>query len=237
MSEGTLVLVGGGEFTPPCVELDRRLVELAGHAVVAVLPTAAAFEHPERAVSTARAHFEALGASVEPVMALRRADAADPELVRQVRASRFTYLCGGSPMHLKSVLKDTPLWDALVASYREGGVLAASSAGAMVLTDPLVDPRGGAFTLGLALAAPLAVLPHWEQWSHDRVRRTLELAPRGVPLVGIPTGSAIVRAADGHWSAAGDAAVVVHENGGEVELSTLDRLVALSSEASRPVEA
>ena len=39
----------------------------------------------------------------------------DPANVEAVRASRFTYLAGGSPMHLRSVLKDTPLWEALVA--------------------------------------------------------------------------------------------------------------------------
>ena len=65
----------------------------------------------------------------------------------------------------------------------------------MVLSDPMVDPRGGAFTLGLALVAPLAVVPHHEDWSHDRTRRhLLKLAPKGVPVLAVlDTGSAAVR--------------------------------------------
>ena len=46
-------------------------------------------------------------------------------------------------------------------------MLAGSSAGAMVLCDPMVDPRGGAFTLGLGLLADLAVIPAHDHWSED----------------------------------------------------------------------
>src|SRR5205823_2762046 len=73
-----------------------------------------------------------------PVLA--RPDAFVPTHVDTVRSSRFTYLAGGSPMHLRSVLKETPLWDAIVEAVEAGGVVAGSSAGAMVLTDPMVDP-------------------------------------------------------------------------------------------------
>ena len=62
-------------------------------------------------------------------------------------------------MHLRSVLKETPLWEAIVEAVGSGGVVAGSMAGAMVLTDPMVDPRGGAFTLGLGLVRGLAVIP------------------------------------------------------------------------------
>src|SRR5438270_3888831 len=98
-----------------------------------------------------------MGGKVRPLMVLRRADAEDEGNVQTVREARFVYLSGGSPMHMRSVLMHSPLWDALVAAWHDGAALAGSSAGARVLCDPMVDPRGGAFTLGLGLVGQLAV--------------------------------------------------------------------------------
>jgi cyanophycinase len=215
---GLLALVGGGELTPPCEALDRALLEAHGDGTVVVLPTAAAFEHPDRALANAERWFGALGGRAVGLRVLSRPDAMDPAHVEAVRASPFTYLLGGSPMHLRSVLKATPLWEALVAAWTDGGIVAASSAGAMVLTDPMVDPRGGAFTLGLGLVAPVAVVPHAEEWHHDRMRRTLELA-RDVPVVTLPTAAAVVRSPDGTWRAEG--AVEVHRAGAPAGLDVL----------------
>jgi cyanophycinase len=216
---GVLALVGGGEFTPVCAELDRELLGLSGVDEVLVLPTAAAYEMPERVVVNASNHFEPLGARVRGLMVLARPDALEQEVAAIVRASRFIYLAGGSPMHVRSVLKDTPVWEAIVAAWHDGAVVAGASAGAMVLSDPMVDPRGGAFTLGLALVAPLAVVPHHEDWSHDRTRRTYELAPKGVPVVALDTGAAAVRSEDATWSARGNVQVMV--DGREATLTAL----------------
>ena len=65
---------------------------------------------------------------------------------------------------------------------QNGAVVAGSSAGAMVLGDPMVDPRGGAYTLGLGLVEQLAVVPHHDTWPLERAHRTMQLAPRGVPI-------------------------------------------------------
>ena len=56
----------------------------------------------------------------------------------------------------------------------------------------MTDLRGGAFTLGLGLARPMAVVPAREAWSHDRLHRTLGLG-RAFPVVTLPTGAAVVR--------------------------------------------
>jgi cyanophycinase len=216
---GLLALVGGAEFTAASVDVERELVERSGGAEVLVLPTAAAFEYPERAVATASAQFTRLGATVHGLMVLNRPDANDLDAAAIARKSRFIYLAGGSPMHLKSVLKDTPLWDAIVGAWNDGAVLAGSSAGAMVLSDPMVDPRGGAFTLGLGLVKPLAVIPHVDEWSHDRFHRTVQLAPHGVPVVAISSGGAALRNGDGRWEARGEVRVLL--DGQPADLSML----------------
>ena len=217
---GPLALVGGAEWREGCT-FDRELLDAAGTDEVVVLPTAAAYEHPERAVASAAAWFESLGARVRGLDVLRRPDALDESNAAIVRAARFLYLAGGSPMHLRSVLKDSPVWDALVAAWHDGAALAGSSAGAMVLCDPMVDPRGGAFTVGLALVAQVAVIPHHDHWSEDTARRTCELAPPGLAVVGIDERTAVVRDPDGSWHAGGAGSVTVWVDGQEVDVSVL----------------
>ncbi len=216
---GPLVLVGGGEFQEGLRGVDASLLESLASDEVAVLPTAAAFERPERAVASAVAHFEALGAKARAVPVLARADAHQPEHVEAVRRARFIYLTGGSPLHLRSVLKETPVWEALLEVWRQGAGVAGSSAGAMVLGDPMVDPRGGAFTLGLGLLENLAVVPHLGAAAEHR---TLRLAPPGVHLVGIPEQTAVLKDAGG-WRAAGvlPEQVTIHLDGDVVPLDAL----------------
>ena len=76
----------------------------------------------------------------------------------------------------------------------------------MVLSDPMVDPRGGAFTVGLGLVPRVAVVPHVDQWSPDRLHRTLDLAENDPQLtVLVPGGGqrGDPWSADGHWRASG----------------------------------
>ncbi|MBV8304614.1 MAG: Type 1 glutamine amidotransferase-like domain-containing protein [Acidimicrobiia bacterium] len=209
---GTLALVGGNEWQEKCT-FDRGLLEASRGNDVLVLPTAAAYEHPDRAVERARSWFGSLGATAKGLDVLRRHDAENDANAAAVRDASFIYLSGGSPMHLRSVLKDSPLWDALVEAWDSGAVLAGASAGAMVLCDPMVDPRGGAFTLGLGLVEQVALIPHHEEWDEDQARRTIELAPAGLPVVGIDTQTALIRDPDGAWRTEGAGRAVVFVDG------------------------
>ena len=57
-------------------------------------------------------------------------------------------------------------------------MLAASGAGATLLADPMVDPRGGAYTVGFGLVSNLAVFPHHGTAPAHLLERSLELLPR-----------------------------------------------------------
>jgi cyanophycinase len=217
---GPLALVGGGEWTDGCT-FDRTLIDAVGATEVVVLPTASAYEHPDRVVDGAEKWFGTLGVGVKGLMVLSRGDASAAEHIDAVRSARFVYLAGASPMHLRSVLKDSPLWDALVETWNEGAAVAGSSAGAMVLCDPMVDQRGGAFTLGLGLLSGLAVVPHHDTWSEEKVHRTQQLAPKGLVLAGVDERTALVRTADGGWTAEGAGAVSIWRDGGDVGLDAL----------------
>ena len=119
-----------------------------------------------------------------------------------MRAARFVYLSDGSPLHLRSVLKDSALFEALLVSYHGGGVLAASGAGATVLCDPMVDPRGGAYTVGLGVVRNLAVFPYHGTAADHLRERSIDLLPKNATLVGIDEETALVRGPDGGWRVA-----------------------------------
>jgi len=217
---GPLALVGGGEWTPGA-SFDAELVRAGGPEVL-ILPTAAAYQRPERAVARAEEYFAGLGARARGLMVLSRRDAQDPEAASAVARSRFVYLSGGSALHLRSVLKGSAVWSALLEAWESGAVVAASSAGAMVLTDPMVDPRGGAFTLGLGLVEQLAVIPHYGAPGDEKVhRRTLALAAPGLPVACIPERSALIRWPGGTWVSAGESEVQVFVDGAPASLEAL----------------
>ena len=213
---GLLALVGGSEWTDGC-GFDAELLKASGGTEVVVLPTAAAYEHPERRCLAAAEWFSGLGAAVEGLMVLGRADAEDAGAADVVRRAHFIYLCGGSPLHLRSVLKGSAVLAALRAAWAGGATVAGSAAGAMVLTDPMVDPRGGALTVGLGLVDHLAVVPHFGDTAEDahgeKLHRSVALAPAGLPVVGIPQRTALIRDPDGSWRVEGAAPVTVFVDG------------------------
>jgi cyanophycinase len=197
-----IALQGGGPFQAND-ELDRRLLTAAGAESVVVLPTADAFEHPGELIAAAMRWGERLGVHVEALMVLSRPDALDKGAAAVVRSARAVYLAGDSPMHLRSVLKDTPVFEALGQVVVDGGVVAAIGQSANGLCDPMTDPRGGAFTLGLGLVSGVALVTEVESWSHDRLARTVKLAAGKMPLVSLATGTALLRH-DATWEPIGE---------------------------------
>jgi cyanophycinase len=217
---GHLALVGGSEWTEGC-SFDGRLVSDTGATEVVVLPTAAAFENPSKAVGRAERWFAATGASVRVVPAYGRADARDPDHARTVRAASIVYLADGSSQHLRSVLKDTPLWSAIVDAWQAGAVLAASGQSATALCDHMVDARGGAFTVGLGLITGLTVIPHYDTWSPDKSHRTVKLAPPDLVVVGIDQRTALVRDPTGSWTVEGAGGAALFRGGTPTDLAAL----------------
>jgi len=208
---GTLALIGGGEWTDECRGFDTELLAASGADEVVVLPTAAAFEHPDRVAARATAYLESLGVAARSLRVLHRGEAEDAKTAETVRAARFVYVADGSPLHLRSVLKDSALYDAMLASYHSGGVLAASGAGATLVCDPMVDPRGGAYTVGLGVVTGLAVFPYHGSAAEHLRERSIDLLPDRAQLVGIDEHTALLRDPSGAWRVAGAGAVTVYQ--------------------------
>ncbi|MEZ5295102.1 MAG: hypothetical protein R2697_02145 [Ilumatobacteraceae bacterium] len=61
------------------------------------------------------------------------------------------FLAGDSAIHLRSAIKNTPVYAALERLIDCGGTLIATGPSASALCDPMTDRRGGVFTIGLGL--------------------------------------------------------------------------------------
>ena len=188
-TSGTLALVGGDEWTEGCT-FDASLLAASGGTDVVVLPTAAAYQHPERVVLRAAEWFEPLGAQVEGLMVVDRASSEDAGMAAALAGARFIYLSGGSPLHLRAVLKTSAVFERSCRPSPAGAVVAGAGAGAMVLTDPMADPRGGALTLGLGLVDNCTVVPHFGDEHDDahgqKLERTVAMAPAAAAGRGAP---------------------------------------------------
>ena len=202
-TRGTLTLGGGAEFTQGAQGLGKQLLQASGVKEVLVIPTASAFEHPERIAEHVGTFFKGLGAKPRVAMALNRSEVEEASLVDLVRTSKFIVLTDGSPMHLRSVLKGSKFFEALVATHSGGASVWASGAGAMVLCDPMVDQRGGAYTVGFGLVSGLAVFPHHDTAPAHLWERSAELRPSETVLAGVDESAMLVRDPSGEWRAAG----------------------------------
>jgi len=222
---GPLALVGGGEFTAGCT-FDAELLAAVGATEVAVVATGWAYENPKKSIAAAQEWFATLGVSVREIPVYTRGDALDAANIAAIRNAKFIYLNGVSPMHIKSVFKETPAYEALIAAWRDGAALVGSGAGADVLCDPMVDIRGGAFTVGLGLLPGVAVIARSDEWSPDKVRRTIDLASAGVVLLELPTCTAVIDdVGNGGWRVVGSGTVVAHRDGKVVDVSALPEAV------------
>ncbi|HSJ30108.1 MAG TPA: cyanophycinase [Longimicrobiales bacterium] len=152
-SNGRLVIVGGGlSRTTEAVYraiLDGRRLD----GPVCVIPTAGA--DPDASTASAVAAFERWGgqgtAAGIPVSTANPEAAHDAAVVRAIGECAAFYFTGGVQSRIVQVFRpdgrDTPALTALINRFRAGAVVAGSSAGAAVMSDPMI--AGGSTTLSL----------------------------------------------------------------------------------------
>ena len=196
-----VVLQGGGPFTAND-ELDAQILR-AHPGYVAVLPTAEAFENPDDLVQLSVAWAKRLGITTKLCAVYSRADAREESFATIISQAAVVYVVGDSPIHLRTTLQATVVYEAIEQQI-ESGIVVAVAGSAAALCDPMVDPRGGAFTLGLGLVEGIAVITESETWSHDRLQRSLQLA--NTTVVELPTGSALLYNG-GKWNVDGPAII------------------------------
>lgn len=222
MSAGTIALIGSGEYLPPIQAVDRKLLgHLTGEPQVVVLPTASAPDGgsvPERWMRMGVEHFSQLGARVEAVKLLTREDAENPALVEQIARANFVYFSGGKPRYLLETLQNTPAWEAIVAIYQNGGIVAGCSAGAMIMGAALFDfPKFWQTIPALNLAPGLVIIPHFDEIPKVMLA-SLKHTDQEITTVGIDGSTALVGREEG-WTVYGSGGVTVFEGKNRVRYS------------------
>lgn len=195
----------------------RSMAQAAGSPRPVVVPTAAMFEGTGPAIE---AVCQMLGRShVDVVSIPRRVPPTDATVNSTLAASQLIIFPGESAIHLRSVMADTRAWEAVLQAWADGAMLVGIGGAAAALADPMIDDRGGAFTLGLGVVAETAVLPHADQWGQERMRRTTRLVSKGVALVTIDDDAALIWHPESGWEAHGNVGVTL--NGGAAPVATL----------------
>ncbi len=210
-------LLGSGEFDPWSVEVDRRLLSMAGRdGPVLILPTASAREGDEvfdRWGNKGLAHFSGMGVAAEVVPLKSRDDAGRDDLVARLDGASAVYFSGGNPWHLAEALRDSPFLDRMIARLGEGMAFAGCSAGVACLTDLTFDSDSddfqAVFKPGLALIPRLMFGPHWDMidtWIPGATEFIVASVPQGSAFVGLDEQTAML--GDGvRWEVVGSGAI------------------------------
>lgn len=226
-SVGTLAFLGSDELQGGAVFDEQLLHDQFRRdgetSKLRVIAAAAAYEQGKSAYERIQSWCSQRSIETVDSGLWARADADHAQHIEELRHSRFIYVADGSPLHLRSVLKDSEAWSALVEAWRNGATIVGAGAGAAVLSDPMVDPRGGALTLGLGLVRNAVIVPRLHRWTREWMRRLFTLVPDGVTVIEIPECCALVRTSEGVWSTRGAEEVALERNGKAIDLSELEQ--------------
>ena len=212
---GYLLLEGGAEFGGQMREPDLKAIELAGgfDAPIRIIPTAAAPDNNhQRAGNNGIRWFQSLGAKdVLSVPIIDKPSANDENIVESLRGARLIYMLGGFTGYLAETLQGSADWEAVLEAYQAGGVVAGSSAGAMVMCEFYYDLNQGQVVSGLNLLPNSLVLPHHNTFGKSWAGRLLEISH--LTLIGIDEQTGMID--DGNsktWSVLGRGAATLYRN-------------------------
>jgi len=219
---GSLALVGSGEYLPAMAEFEKSLVQdgvkNGKETRYLQIPTAASRESADRLSywkELGLRQAQAIGVQETYLPIYTREDAFNQKYVDQVANSALMYMSGGDPHHLAEVLIDTPLWSAIIENWKTGASLAGCSAGAMVLSAHIPNFRllKKTATQGLNLLPEIRVIPHFNKffkWIPESAAKVLLHVPDDSILIGVDELTAIVkRSGDTEWVVVGEAKVHV----------------------------
>lgn len=180
---------------------DDTLVALPVGGDVVVVPTAAAFVGAAQAAVAVAEAFSGRDVRVEALMVTDRPSSSETYFVERLAAADLVVLCDGSPLHARAVWHHSPVGEAI----REAASLVAIGAVASSLGEIMIDPRGGAPTIGLGYRSGVVISP---PASDEQLGRTRSLLVGDVALV-VLGENGVIQLRDDHWRVVRSDGVVV----------------------------
>jgi cyanophycinase-like exopeptidase len=234
---GSLALVGSGEYLPIMAEFEKSLIDdgVANgmEPIYIQIPTAAGKESESRLK-----YWQKLGQDQAKLLGVKqlflpiftREGANNLEYANQIKNASLIYLSGGDPHYLAQSLIDTPVWSAILANWKKGGSLAGCSAGAMVLSSQIPHFRiiKAKPTPGLNIIPNVRVIPHFNkffQWIPESAAKILLNLDEDIILIGIDELTAIVqRAGEEKWRVYGEAKLHILKGLPQGQLTSEDEI-------------
>ncbi|MGE5497773.1 MAG: cyanophycinase [Syntrophothermus sp.] len=153
---GHLVIIGGG-YRPEY--LMREFIRLAGgpESQITIVPSASHF--PEQRAREVKAELEQLGCkNINYILAFQ--GLADvPENLNKLEHTRGIFFTGGDQNKLTALIQGTEVLKSIKNIYREGGVIAGTSAGAAIMSRIMIAGYDPDWDDSIDLACNLNVIP------------------------------------------------------------------------------
>ncbi len=231
-AQGHLVIVGGGPI-PEAIE--RRFLELAGgagKARIVVLPMAS--ESGAESGAEKAASFRKLGAAHAISLNLQRKDTGADSVARLLGQATGIWFPGGDQNRLTAAILGTDVLDSIRSRYGHGAVVGGTSAGAAVMSDPMIsgaerrpggsrppsDSSDGWMTVDrddVVLVPGFGLLPNVTVDQHFLRRRrhnrliSVVLEHPTVVGIGIDESTALVVSPQGPWEVIGASQATIYD--------------------------
>jgi cyanophycinase len=221
---GPLMLVGGGSQPPALVEEFVRLAGGPGTARIVVFAMASA--DGQRSGEAKARDLERLGARATSLWLTR--ELADRDSVaRLLDSATGVWFGGGDQNRLTAVLRGTKVEAAIRARHAAGAVIGGTSAGAAVMSTPMITGRelgvrrdtaeawtrlergSVAVDSGFAFVTNAIVDQHFVRRKRHNRLLSLVLAEPPHLGAGIDESTALIVEPDGRWRVAGASVVII----------------------------
>lgn len=133
---GTLYIIGGGKRPISMIDeiIDISGLKQGGYLVV--LPMAS--EEPDSASYYSTKQFKNRGIANAYAINFKLSDTASVEKLDSLRNANLIYIAGGNQNLFMGVVQNNPIQDAIVDAYKNGAVVAGTSAGAAVMSKKMI---------------------------------------------------------------------------------------------------